>query len=1016
MSKRKTTRKRSRTSWPARAAHSFGKPRLNAAAPSHGSIPPAFPGKAFPIVGLGASAGGLEALEEFFKQMPPDGGMAFVVVTHQHPGHTSLLPELLRRCAAMPVVEASDNLRVKQNCIYVARPEGYLALVNGKLQFMDCPDSSAVRLPIDYFFRSLAEDQRERAVGVILSGTASDGTLGVKAIKGATGMTMAQEPESAKYPGMPRSAIATGLVDYVLPAGQLPQRLVAYAKGPYLMPSGADADADAALPEPMPKIIVLLRNRTGHDFSSYKPTTIRRRIERRMNLHQLRGPQQYLSVLQDNPHELDLLFKELLIGVTSFFRDPDAFEALGKTLKTMLEARPDDAAVRVWVPGCATGEEAYSLAILLREGAERMKKRVTVQIFGTDLNSAGIDAARTGVYPDGIAVDVSRERLARFFTKEDGHYRLKKEIREMVIFAPQNVCKDPPFTKLDLISCRNLLIYLNGALQRRLLSLFHYALKPDGLLFLGPSESIGELRDHFAVVDKKAKIFRGTGQASALQAPLDLSASAGETAPTHAGIAEAAVAAPQPRLSATFERLLLGRFAPASVIVNERGDISFIHGRTGSFLEPASGQPRHNLLEMAREGLRLALAAALRRAARQKSEVVSEGVRVKANGSFTLVDVAVSRITEPESIRGLFLVTFRPARVAIARPAKRKKSASAGLPPGRVDELEQELQFAKETLQNTVEELQTANEGLTSSNEELQSSNEELQSTNEELETSKEEMQSLNEELQTVNAQLQSKMEAFSQANDDMQNLLNSTAISTVFLDGQLHIRRFTEEARKVFNLIPTDVGRPIADLASHLNYDQLVVDATEVLRTLAARETEVPTREGGWRLVRILPYRTTENVIDGLVITLVDITRTKRAEQAAEQSRAYAESIVATVRGPLVVLDPDLRVVSANRAFYRQFKVSAEQTERRLIYEVGNGQWDIPKLRQLLEKILPKHSTFEEFEVEHDFPTVGRRVMLLNARRLEQPPTQRGRILLAMEDVTESRGQSRSVKKDLRK
>ena len=466
MPKRKTIRKRSRTSRPALAAHLSDGFRLNASAPSHGSIPTAFPGKAFPIVGLGASAGGLEALEEFFKHMPPDGGMAFVVVTHQHPGHTSLLPELLRKCAAMPVVEASDNLRVKPNCIYVAQPEGYLAMVNGKLQFMDCPDSSAVRLPIDYFFRSLAEDQREQAVGIILSGTASDGTLGVKAIKGATGMTMAQEPESAKYPGMPRSAIATGLVDYVLPAGQLPQRLVAYSKGPYLMPPGVAAAADAALPEPMPKIIVLLRNRTGHDFSSYKPNTIRRRIERRMNLHQLKGPEQYLRILQDNPHELDLLFKELLIGVTSFFRDPGAFEALGKALKKMLAARPDGAVVRVWVPGCATGEEAYSLAILLREGVERTKKRVTVQMFGTDLDSEAIDAARTGVYPDGIAVDVSRERLARFFTKEDSHYRLKKEIREMVVFAPQNVCKDPPFTKLDLISCRNLLIYLNAAAQR----------------------------------------------------------------------------------------------------------------------------------------------------------------------------------------------------------------------------------------------------------------------------------------------------------------------------------------------------------------------------------------------------------------------------------------------------------------------------------------------------------------------------------------------------------------------
>ena len=998
MPKAKTMRKRSQTSRATRATKKSHKPEP-ATTP-----PPPLSGKSFPIVGLGASAGGLEALEEFFKHAPSDSGMAFVVVTHQHPGHTSLLPELLRKSTAMPVAEAGDNLRVKPDCIYVARPEGYLALLNGRFQLMDSKVSSGVRLPIDYFFRSLAEDQREHAVGIILSGTASDGTLGVKAIKGATGMTMAQEPESAKYPGMPRSAIATGLVDYVLPAGQLPQRLLAYAKGPHLVSPASDAIADAALPEPMLKIIVLLRNRTGHDFSGYKPTTIRRRIERRMNVHQIKGPLEYLQALQDNPHELDLLFKELLIGVTSFFRDPDTFAALGQpALTELLGARPDDAVVRVWVPGCSTGEEAYSLAILLRECAERMKKRFTFQIFGTDMDAQAIDIARTGVYPDGIAVDVSPERLARFFTQEDGHYRLKKEIRELVVFAPQNVTKDPPFTKLDLISCRNLLIYLNAPLQQRLLALFHYALKPDGLLLLGSSESVGELRDHFAVVDKKAKIFRRTGRALALQAPAEFATGVAEAARSRAGVAEAVVPAPEPRLTAVFDKLLLGRFAPASVIVNERGDISFIHGRTGNYLEPASGRPTNNVVDMAREGLRLALASVLRRAATQKGDAAQAGVRVKTNGSFTTVDVTVSRITEPESIRGLFLVTFRPSIVPVAIPSRRKKSA-ANPPPGRVEELEQELLFTKESLQSTVEELQTTNEELKSSNEELQSTNEELQSTNEELETSKEEMQSLNEELQTVNTQLQSKVEAYAEASDDMQNLLNSTAISTVFLDGQLNIRRFTEEARAMFNLIPTDVGRPIADLVSNLNYDRLVADAREVLRTLAARETEVPTREGGWRLVRIRPYRTTENVIDGLVITLADITRAKRAEQAAEQSRAYAESIVATVREPLVVLDSDLRVVSANRAFYRQFKVSAADTERRLIYELGHGQWNLPKLRQLLERVLPKHGCFEDFEVAHDFPGVGRRVMLLNARRLEQHPTLPGRILLAMEEVTAAR------------
>lgn len=987
--------------------------------PAAASTPDTPAGKAFPIVGVGASAGGLKALDEFFQHVPPDSGMAFVVVTHQHPGHTSLLPELLRRTTTLPVTAAGDGLRVKPNRIYVARPEGYLAILNGRLQLMDSGETKGVRLPIDFFFRSLADDQRERAVGIVLSGTASDGTLGVKEIKGSGGMTMAQEPESARYPGMPRSAIATGLVDYVLPSGQLPQRLVAYARGPYLAPTMPEltADADAVLPEPIQKVVLLLRTRIGHDFSAYKPTTIRRRIERRMNVHQVKGPREYLAILQDNPGELELLFKELLIGVTHFFRDPDFFSALDQTgLERLLTTRPNESAVRVWVPGCATGEEAYSLAIVLRESADRLKKCFAFQVFGTDLNSQAIDVARTGVYPEGIAVDVSGARLARFFNRNDGRYRLKKEIREMVVFAPQNVTKDPPFTKLDLISCRNLLIYLKSGPQERLLSLFHYALKPDGLLFLGPSESIGGLRDHFTVVDKKARIYRRTGPAMAPQPPADFTMSPLQTPGNREDFAEAVPRTAEPRMTGVFDQLLAGRFAPASVIVNERGDIRFIHGRTGNYLEPAAGRPSQNVVEMAREGLRPALVSALRRAVTQKEKVVKAGVRVKTNGEFTTVDLEVSRIAEPESIRGLFLVTFRPAAGPAARTVGRRKPKAAALPSRRKEELEQELLFTKESLQSTVEELQTTNEELKSSNEELQSTNEELQSTNEELETSKEEMQSLNEELQTVNAQLQSKVEAYSAASDDMQNLLNSTTISTVFLDGRLHIRRFTDEASKVFNFIPGDVGRPIADLVSNVNYDGLVADAREVLRTLAARETEVPTREGGWRLVRIMPYRTTDNVIDGLVITLVDITRVKRAEMAAKQSRAYAESIVSTMREPLLVLDRELRVVSANNAFYHQFKVGAADTEGQLIYKMGHGQWDLPSLRQLLEEILPGKSVFEGFEVTQDFPGVGRRVMLLNARRLEQGAGEPELILVAMEDVTPSRGSSGRMTKAVKK
>ena len=544
MPKKKAARKlslRSAVANPAAARAAKTKPPT----PDHPAEAPA--GHDVFMVGLGASAGGLEALEEFFTHMPADSGMAFVVVTHLHPGHVSLLPELLAKRARMLVVQAAAAQRVEPNHIYVAGAEGYLAILNGQLQVMPFKDFSGVRLPIDYFFRSLAEDQKERAVGIVLSGTATDGTLGLKAIKGAGGMAMAQDPESAKQTGMPASAIATGLVDYVLPPGQMPARLMAYAKGPYVAPLEPGLASDAALPEPMQKMILLLRSRTGHDFSAYKPNTIRRRSERRMNVHQMKGPEQYVRFLHDNPHELDLLFKELLIGATSFFRDPEAFESLaGTVLPELLKNKPDDAVVRVWVPGCSTGEEAYSLAILLQQCADRLKKPLHLQIFATDLDTEAIEAARSGHYPDGIAVDVSHERLTRYFLKEDGNYRVRKELRERVIFAPQNVIKDPPFTKLDLISCRNLLIYLKADTQKQLLGLFHYALKPRGVLLLGPSESIGEPADHFEVRDKRWKIFLRRETAATYQ-PVTRGHTA--AAPMETGGLKSVSLLEQPRLS-----------------------------------------------------------------------------------------------------------------------------------------------------------------------------------------------------------------------------------------------------------------------------------------------------------------------------------------------------------------------------------------------------------------------------------------------------------------------------------
>ncbi len=849
----------------------------------------------FPIVGIGASAGGLAAFEAFFSGMPADAdpGMAFVLVQHLAPDHHSILAELIQRYARMPVCEAEDGMVVEANHVYIIPPNHDMALLNGALQLLEPSAPRGQRLPIDFFFRSLAQDQRERAIGIVLSGTGCDGTQGVRAIKGEGGMVMVQNPESTEFDGMPRSAINTGLVDYVLPAAEMPAQLIAYALHAF-----GNTRSSATVPAPhsesaLKKIFVLLRAQTGHDFSQYKPSTINRRIERRMAVHQIETLDDYVKVLQQTPAEVEALFRDMLIGVTNFFRDPEAFKVLEEQVIPQLFAHQPatGGVIRVWCAGCSTGEEAYSLAILLQERMQILKQSHLVQIFATDIDSSAIATARAGLYPASIATHITPERLARYFTAEaeGSAYRIHKGIRDMLVFSEQDVSKDPPFSRLDLISCRNLLIYLGAALQKKLIPLFHYALKPGGMLFLGTSEGVGEFDDLFDVIERKAKVYQRKGDL-----PGQSRVALGRFLPPLMATQTLAVSQPRdsektafpikPSLRRLTEQALLRQIAPASALVNAHGDILYLHGRTGMFLEPAPGETGiSNILMMAREGLRRELTTTLHKAVSSQALVRAHNLTVKTNGHYTRVNLSICPLAvEPEAASepSLYLVILEEAPAPM--PGSPAHDGAASAPAvGSHDEasaviaaLKEELRAKDEYIQCTHEELQSSVEELKSSNEEMQSVNEELQSTNEEMETSREELQSVNEELATVNAELQTKVADLSRSNNDMNNLLAGTGIGTVFVDHQLRILRFTPAASTIINLIPSDVGRPVAHMASNLlAYTPLVADTQAVLNTLIPKDLEVQTTAGQWYAMRIQPYRTLDNVIEGAVISFVDIT-----------------------------------------------------------------------------------------------------------------------------------------------
>lgn len=809
-------------------------------------------------------------MERFFRNVPAASGLAFVVVIHLSPGRKGILPELLQRCTGMKVMPVLDGTRVRRDCVYVIPPNHNLCILEGVLHLLAPPPAPGPRLPVDFFFRSLALDHRRRSVGVILSGMGTDGTLGLRAIREQAGLTLVEDPSLAKFDGMPRSAIGAGLADIVGAADELPGKLLGCLRQGSA-PAVADPAARGRIPTALAKVLLLLRNHTGHDFSAYKRNLLIRRIERRMAIHQLGAMAGYLRYLAENPPELDLLFRELLIGVTRFFRDPAIWEQLvQEALPALLASRPAGHTVRAWVAGCSTGEEAYSLAIALREAAAvQPSANVAFQIFATDLDRDAIETARQGLYPENIAADVSPARLKQFFVREEHGYRVRKEIRETLVFAPQNLVMDPPFTKLDLLICRNLLIYLTPEVQRKLMPLFHYSLLPGGLLLLGNAETVGSDLGLFGAVPGPARIFRRT-ETTPAPSPAEFPMGFGGPA----GAETQAASAPPSLLSlqARADQLILQRHAPAAVLANDRGDLLYVSGRTGKYLEPAPGKANWNLFVMARESLRYDLAAAFRQALREPGNVIVRNLRLAGGEAPQMVDLTVQRLEEPGTLQGLVLIVFTEVAPPAETPAVPK--GKGGPVRTQVAKLEQELVRIRTEARLRQDEMQTAQE-------ELRAAIEELQSINEELTTSKEEMQSLNEELQTVNAELQAKVDELSLAGDDMKNLLDSTDIATLFLDPDLNVRRFTPAVTSIFRLIPADAGRPITDLVSQLNYAGLADDVRRVLRRQVSLERTVEALDGRWFTVRIMPYRTLDDRTDGVVITFASVTGTRRSAKA---------------------------------------------------------------------------------------------------------------------------------------
>ena len=1023
-------------------------PRKAGVEPKHDST--------FPVVAIGASAGGLEAYQEFFRALPPDTGMAFVVVQHLDPSHHSMLAEILAKATKMPVEEVKSGAKVKRNRVYVIPPNTCLAIESDVFRLTPRGKGAAQQLAVNFFMRSLAEERKSTAIGIVLSGTGADGTSGMEEIKAEGGITFAQEPGSAKYDGMPRSAIDSGCVDFILRPREIAKELVRIQHHPYIVAqeqarSEAAKDlSDSVTPQPPTQkdfnaVLDELLKSSGVDFSQYKPNTIHRRTLRRMVILKQDTLGEYARYLKQHPEEGGKLFDDVLIPVTSFFRDFEAFEALkAQVYPAIVKDKGNKGTIRMWAPGCSTGEETYSLAMTLLEFLGDRASSFQVQIFGTDLNEKGIQKARAGLYRDSIAEEISPERLARFFVKVDEGYRVNKAVRDMCVFARQNLANDPPFSQMNVVACRNLLIYIQPSLQKKIIPILHYALKPSGFLILGSSESVSSFPELFSTVDKKHKIYGRKAIASRLhydfvQSYYPIHHAGWEGLPER-GLKSAVPIRDEMDVQAEADRVVLNHHAPVGVVVNGAMEVVQFRGRTNPYLESPPGKPSLNVLKMARNGLGLELRTLIAAAGKKGAPAHKYGVSFDGGSQTRMLDLSVTPLGENGNIESqpgrkkpsdklragpgkdgarrnddrnrYFLILFQdvtPQWDEIRLPAgmtERKANAGKAAAATQRDtkRLHEEIADAHAALRTAIESEDALKEEFQSANEEILSANEELQSTNEELETSKEELQSANEELNTLNAELRHKNGELQEVSNDISNFLNSTRIPVVMLDRDLRIRRMTPTADKLLKVRSGDVGRPIADIRPNIEEPDFEKSIAKVLETLQPVEREVRDLEGHWHELSILPYRTQDDKIDGVVLALQDIHAAKVAREKLRQAAEFSLGIIDTVREPLLALDGNLRVVSANRSFLDAFEVTPEETLHRPVYELGNGQWNIPALRRLLERVLPKHEVVTDFEVDHKFENIGRRKVLLNARRLAQPADAQPMILLAMEDVTDRR------------